>query len=166
MDDGTWLNMYAKYNPFADTLRIECEISRDSGSSYFDYEPTEAEAQLIKGMIAEKLMQGHGRTPQEFLRGCRRHRNRRNDPMTQYIYPQNLKATANLWLWSLRDFVILAVAALLSVLALVQLRIFLLAAAVLCYGFLTIRMDDTTVLDFMKYAVRYFISTQQYYEWR
>ena len=30
-EDGTWLNMYAKYNPFADTLRIECEISRDSG---------------------------------------------------------------------------------------------------------------------------------------
>ena len=60
--------------------------------------------------------------------------------MTQYIYPQNLKATANLWLWSLRDFVILAVAALLSVLALVQLHIFLPAVAVLCYGFLTIRM--------------------------
>ena len=75
--------------------------------------------------------------------------------MTQYIYPQNLKATANLWLWSLRDFVILAVAALLSVLALVQLHIFLPAVAVLCYGFLTIRMDDTTVLDFMRYAVRY-----------
>ena len=65
-EDGTWLNMYAKYNPFADTLRIECEISRDSGSSYFDYGPTIAESQLIKDMIAEKLMQGHGRTPQEF----------------------------------------------------------------------------------------------------
>ena len=86
--------------------------------------------------------------------------------MTQYIYPQNLKATANLWRWSLRDFVILAVASLLSVLALVQMHIFLPAVAVLCYGFLTIRTDDTTVLDFMKYAVRYFISTQQYYEWR
>lgn len=86
--------------------------------------------------------------------------------MTQYIYPQNLKATANLWLWSLRDFVILAVSALLSVLALVQLHIFLPVVAVLCYGFLTIRMDDTTVLDFMRYAVRYFISTQQYFEWR
>ena len=86
--------------------------------------------------------------------------------MTQYIYPQNLKATANLWLWSLRDFVILAVAALLSVLALVQLHIFLPAVAVLCYGFLTIRMDDTTVLVFMRYAVRYLISTQQYFEWR
>ena len=66
LEDSTWLNMYAKYNPFADTLRIECEISRDSGSSYFDYEPTENESQLIKGMIAEKLMQVHGRTPQEF----------------------------------------------------------------------------------------------------
>ena len=65
-EDGTWLNMYAKYDPFADTLRIECEISRDSGSSYFDYEPTENEAQLIKGMIAEKLMQTHSQTPQEF----------------------------------------------------------------------------------------------------
>ena len=82
--------------------------------------------------------------------------------MTQYIYSQNLKATANLW----RDFVILAVAALLSVLALVQLHIFMPAVAVLCYGFLTIRMDDTTVLDFMRYAVRYLISTQQYFEWR
>ena len=65
-EDGTWLNMYAKYNPFADTLRIECEISRDNGSSYFDYEPTNAESQLIKDMIAEKLMQTHGQTPQEF----------------------------------------------------------------------------------------------------
>ena len=65
-DNGTWLNMYAKYNPFADTLRIECEISRDSGSSYFDYEPTENESQLIKAMIAEKLMQTHDQTPQEF----------------------------------------------------------------------------------------------------
>lgn len=29
-EDGTWLNMYGKYNPFVDTLRIECEISRDN----------------------------------------------------------------------------------------------------------------------------------------
>ena len=85
--------------------------------------------------------------------------------MTQYLYPQNLKATANLWLWGLRDFCILGVAALLSIVVLVQLRFFIPAAATLCYGFLTNRMDDTTVLDFMRYAVRYFISTQQYFEW-
>ncbi len=86
--------------------------------------------------------------------------------MKHYLYPQNLKATADLWLWRLRDFVILAVAALLSALALVQLHLVFPAAVTLCYGFLTIRMDDTTVLDFMRYAVRYLISTQQYFEWR
>lgn len=85
---------------------------------------------------------------------------------TQYLYPQNLRATANLWLWSLRDFLILGVAALLSILILVQLRFMVPAAATLCFGFLTIRMDDTTVLDFIKYAMRYFISTQQYFAWR
>ena len=29
--------------------------------------------------------------------------------MKLYIYPQNLKATANLWLWSLRDFALICV---------------------------------------------------------
>lgn len=86
--------------------------------------------------------------------------------MTQYLYPQNLKATANLWLWSLKDFVILGIAALLSIVALVQLRIVVPAAVTLCFGFLTIRMDDTAILDFIRYAVRYFISMQQYFEWR
>ena len=65
-EDGTWLNMYAKYNPFADTLRIECEISRDNGSEYFDYEPTSAETKLIKDMIAEKIREEYHQTPQEF----------------------------------------------------------------------------------------------------
>ena len=86
--------------------------------------------------------------------------------MTIYIYPQNLKATANLWLWSMRDFVILAIAVLLSAVILVQLKTVMTAAVTLCYGFLTIRMDDTTVLDFMRYAVKYLISTQQYFEWK
>ena len=86
--------------------------------------------------------------------------------MTRYIYPQNLKATASMWLWSLRDFVILGVAALLSVVALVELHWIPPAAAALSFGFLTIRMDDTTILDFLRYAVRYFLTTQQQFEWR
>ena len=65
-DDGTWLNMYGKFNPFEDSLHIECEISRDDGSSYFDYEPTSAESQLIKDMITEKIKEEYGQTPQEF----------------------------------------------------------------------------------------------------
>ena len=86
--------------------------------------------------------------------------------MTQYLYPQNLKAIANLWLWSLKDFTILGVSLLLSIVVLVQFRWLIPIAVTLCYGFLTIRMDETTILDFIKYAVRYFISTQQYYEWK
>lgn len=62
--------------------------------------------------------------------------------MTHYIYPQNLKATANMWLWSLRDFAIMGVAALISIVILVELHLMLPAATTLCYGFLTIRMPD------------------------
>ena len=86
--------------------------------------------------------------------------------MIQYLYPQNLKAAANLWMWGLRDFAILGIAALISIVALVNLGWVIPAAATLCYGFLTIRMDDTTIMDFIRYAVRYFLSTQQYFEWR
>lgn len=85
---------------------------------------------------------------------------------TTYLYPHNLKATANLWFWGLRDFTIMCVAALFSVVALVQLGFVLPAAGTLCFGFLTIRRDDRTVLDFMGCAVRYFISTQQEFYWR
>lgn len=86
--------------------------------------------------------------------------------MTQYLYPQNLKAAAYLWLWSLKDFTILGVSLLLSIVVLVQFRWLIPIAVTLCYGFLTIRMDETTILDFIKYSVRYFLSTQQYYEWK
>lgn len=37
-----------------------------------------------------------------------------------YLYPQNLRATANLWLWSLKDFAIGSVALLVSVIVLAQ----------------------------------------------
>lgn len=86
--------------------------------------------------------------------------------MTEYLYPQNLKATANMWLWSLRDFAIAGIAALLSVVALVTLGWLVPAALTLCFAFLTIRLEDTTMLDYIKYAFRYFVSTQQYFEWR
>lgn len=86
--------------------------------------------------------------------------------MTQYLYPQNLKATANLWLWGLRGFVILGVAALLSIVLLVRLRMAVPLALTLCFGFFTIRLEESTVLDFLIHAVRFFLSTQQYFEWK
>ena len=35
--------------------------------------------------------------------------------MTQYLYPQNLTAKSNIWLWGMKDFVILCIAVLISV---------------------------------------------------
>ena len=86
--------------------------------------------------------------------------------MRTYLYPQNLKASANLWFWSLRDFLILCIAVLFSAVVLLNSGIMLPAAVSLAYGFLTIRKDETAVVDFIGYAVRYFISGQQYFEWR
>ena len=83
-----------------------------------------------------------------------------------YIYPQNLKATAHLWLWSLRDFTVLCIAALLSVLLLVELHWLLPAALTMGFAFLSIRTDDVTILDYVRYAARYLITTQQCFLWR
>lgn len=86
--------------------------------------------------------------------------------MKRYLYPKNLRSKASLWLWSLRDFSILCVGALISALALAKLAFVPPAALTLCFAFLTIRREDFTILDYINYAVRYFISTQQYFEWR
>ncbi len=85
---------------------------------------------------------------------------------TTYMYPENLKAKTDLWLWSLRDFAIIAVALLLSILALVELGLLFPAAFTLCFGFLTIRMGDSTIMDYLTNAVVFFITAQQYFEWR
>ncbi|CCY66789.1 putative uncharacterized protein [Clostridium sp. CAG:678] len=84
----------------------------------------------------------------------------------QFIYPQNMRASATLWLWSLRDFAVIVIAALFSALVLATTKLLIPAALTAAYALLSIRSDETTVLDFLKYAIRCFISTQQYYEWR
>lgn len=82
-----------------------------------------------------------------------------------YIYPHNMRASATLWLWSLKDFAVIVIAALFSALVLTTTKILIPAVLTAVYAFLSIRSDETTVLDFIKYGVRYFISTQQYFEW-
>ena len=86
--------------------------------------------------------------------------------MKTYLYPQNLRASANLWLWNLRDFLILCIAVLISAVILLNSGVMLPGAVSLAYGFLTIRKDETAVLDSIGYGFRFFISGQQYYEWR
>ena len=64
------------------------------------------------------------------------------------------------------DFLILCIAVLISAVILLNSGVMLPGAVSLAYGFLTIRKDETAVLDSIGYGVRFFISGQQYYEWR
>ena len=84
----------------------------------------------------------------------------------QYLYPQNLKSQAKLWLWNLRDLIIIGIALLLSVLAIAQLKLVLPLALTLGYAFLSIRFEDNTVLDFIRRGIRFFLTSQQYFEWK
>ncbi len=86
--------------------------------------------------------------------------------MKTYIYPQNLKATANIWLWGLKEFCVISIVGLISIFLLVKYSFVIPFALTLGYAFLTIRIDEITILDFIKYAGRYLITTQQYFEWR
>ncbi|WP_024832194.1 hypothetical protein [Ruminiclostridium josui] len=82
-----------------------------------------------------------------------------------YIYPDNLKSKAVLWLWQLRDIGVIGVGLLISVFALAQLRFMPPIVITALYAFLTIRFDDTSILDFIRYACAFFITKQQTYEW-
>lgn len=82
-----------------------------------------------------------------------------------YLYPDNLKAKATMWLWQLRDLAVIGIGAILSVLALVQTGIVVPALVTAVFAFLTIRFEDTSILDFISYACAFFF-TQQFFEWR
>ena len=82
-----------------------------------------------------------------------------------YIYPDNLTPKASLWLWTLRDLASIGIGSLISVFALSQLGFFVPVVLTAAYAFLSIRMDDTSILDFLRYAVRYFLIQQQNYSW-
>ena len=84
----------------------------------------------------------------------------------QYIYPQNMRTQAKLWFWNLKDVIILAIALTMSVVSWAKLGFILPAALTLGYAFLSIRMDEYSVLDFIRRAWRYFVSTQQYFNWK
>jgi len=81
--------------------------------------------------------------------------------MKEYLYPQNLKSEAGLWLWTMRDFTVVAVCALVSVLVFAATKSPIPLAVTGVYGFLTIRFEDVCILDFLSWAIQYFITAQQ-----
>ena len=72
-----------------------------------------------------------------------------------YIYPDNLKSKASMWLWELK-----------SVFAFAYAKLWFPMVIAGVYAFLTIQVEDTTILKFIRYACAYFLVEQQHYEWR
>jgi len=84
----------------------------------------------------------------------------------QYIYPADLKSEPKLWLWSLKDLAALGIALIVSALALTQIHFYLPMVGTMVFGILTIRADDQSVLDFLKRAVRFFLTDPQEFYWQ
>lgn len=55
---------------------------------------------------------------------------------------------------------------LLSVLALASSGFLLPLVLTVLYSFLSIRMEDASILDFLRNAVCFLLLYQQYYEWK
>lgn len=70
-----------------------------------------------------------------------------------------------LWLWTLRDVAIIGIGLLLSVLALAQSGFLPPLVVTVLFAFLSIRVEDASILDFLRYAVNFLFLKQQYYEW-
>ena len=83
-----------------------------------------------------------------------------------YIYPDNLKAKATLWLWALRDVGVLAVSGLLSAFAMLRLGWTGPAICTVVYGFLAIQVEGHSVLDFCRRCAVFLFLVPQVYRWR
>ena len=78
-----------------------------------------------------------------------------------FLYPENLRAKATLWLWELRDVGVIGFGVLLTALLWGKLLL-----PTCLYAFLTIRVEENCILDFLRHAVNFLFAKQQYYEWR
>lgn len=82
-----------------------------------------------------------------------------------YLYPDNLKSKATLWLWQLRDIGIIGGCAVVAILLLTQVSLISPLVLTGVFAFLTIRFEDTSILDFIRYACGFLFISQQLYEW-
>ena len=83
-----------------------------------------------------------------------------------YIYPENLKTKAKLAVWELRDIIIIASTFIFGIFVFSQTKMMLPMILSGVYAFLTIKVDEISIKDFLIYATRFFITKQQHFEWR
>ena len=84
----------------------------------------------------------------------------------EYAYPDNLCARPVLWFWELRHVAVLGLCLLLSVLAFATLEILLPLVLSALFAFLTIRLEEMTILEYIRFSIRFFLTGQQVFYWR
>lgn len=85
--------------------------------------------------------------------------------MKQYIYPKNLKMSAKLLLWRLKDGVTALILALIGIIIFGLTRNIFFLGVVVIYGVLTIDLGNIRIYDYIKSSVRFFAG-QRIYFWR
>ena len=83
-----------------------------------------------------------------------------------YLYPEHLAGKGHLFLWSLKDILIIIIGAVISAAIAVMTEVIIVGVGIGVYAFLTMRLEDTTIADYLTYAFRYCISKQQVFYWR
>jgi hypothetical protein len=86
--------------------------------------------------------------------------------MKTYIYPENLRANVKLWFWNVRDFTIICGGIILSVVVLVNFWNVIPIAATACFAFLSLRVDESAIMDYIFNAIRFFCISQQEFRWQ
>lgn len=71
-----------------------------------------------------------------------------------------------MWLWELRDIAIIGIGLLISILGVTKAGLYIPLVVTAVYAFLSIRLDGSSILDFIRYAAAFLITRQQTYEWR
>ena len=83
-----------------------------------------------------------------------------------YIYPDNLKANANTENKIMIPTMAKSFKLHSHMVAFAYAGVWFPLVIAGAYAFLTIQVEDTTIMDFIRYACAYFFMDQQQYEWR
>ncbi len=85
--------------------------------------------------------------------------------MKTYIYPQNLNASANLGMWAMKDLAIIGITTLVSGIIWATTQWLIPLAATMVYAFITIRLEDITIKDYLGYVFRFLLGQRTFF-WR
>lgn len=80
-----------------------------------------------------------------------------------FYYPHNLSEKSTLFMWQIKDIVVLAILLIISVLiAILSSNIYPLLCPMI-FAFLTIRVDNSSLFSYIKRIIKFFVSKQEFH---